>query len=152
MKRSMKTLQVGDVFPTCQGGSVTVIAIVDNCNITVKHNDRYGYVHSVRLGNLNNGQVKNPYHPNVHGVGYMGLGSYLSRVACNVNLIIFCRQLSNIDTSQMLISITLLLRWPIRPNGKSKSAGMRHSKERYSATSIQNPQYFPFNFTIKDTT
>lgn len=76
----MKTLQVGDVFPTCQGGSVTVIAIVDNCNITVKHNDRYGYVHSVRLGNLNNGQVKNPYHPNVHGVGYMGLGSYLSRV------------------------------------------------------------------------
>lgn len=80
MKRTMKTIQLGDVFPTRQGGFVTVVNIVNNCNITVKHNDRYEYTHVVYLGNLNKSEVKSPYYPNVYGVGYIGLGPYMSRI------------------------------------------------------------------------
>lgn len=74
MCKTMKTLQVNDIFPTNQGGSVTVIDIVNNLNITIKHNDRYGHTQTIALNNLKRGEAKNPYHPSVCGVGYPGYG------------------------------------------------------------------------------
>lgn len=72
----MKNLNIGDVFPTNEGGSVTVINITGWDNITVKHNDSYAHTAIVRMSNLNYGRIKNPYHPNVFNMGYLGVGNY----------------------------------------------------------------------------
>lgn len=76
MKRTMKTLKVNDIFPIRTGGTVTVTKIINNLNIEVTHNDSYRYRHYVQLVNLNIGNIKNPYHPNVFDVGYIGAGLY----------------------------------------------------------------------------
>ena len=38
------------------------------------------YVGEVYYGNLEKGKVKNPYHPSVHGVGYLGEGRHTVRI------------------------------------------------------------------------
>lgn len=39
-----------------------------------------GYKTSVALSNLKKGSVKDPYFPNIYGVGFIGVGDYSSRV------------------------------------------------------------------------
>lgn len=77
-KVSLKDLRVGNVFPTREGGYVTVVEITNYANITVQHNDHWGHIAKCELGDLNKGAVKNPYFPRVHGVGYLGVGPYAS--------------------------------------------------------------------------
>lgn len=74
----MKNIQLGDVFPTNKGSTVTVIGITNFKNINVRHNDEYGHITITTLQHLNGGNLKNPYQPNVLGVGYIGVGPYLS--------------------------------------------------------------------------
>lgn len=76
MKSSMQTIQIGDTFSTNDGGSVTVTNVVNYKNIGIRHNDHYGHNSVVRLEHLNNGNIKNPYLPNVFGIGYIGVGPY----------------------------------------------------------------------------
>ena len=76
----MKTIQVGDVFPTNEGGSVTVTSISGgSLGVGIKHNDAFGYETTVPLNQLNSGLIKNPFRPTVYGVGYFGVGPYLAR-------------------------------------------------------------------------
>ena len=78
MKRTMKTIQIGDIFPTNEGGggTVRVVKITNNRNIDIEHTDKYGYIDRVQLAHLNDGRIKNPYTPNVFGVGFIGNGQY----------------------------------------------------------------------------
>lgn len=78
----MKTKQIkhGDVFPTNEGGDVTVLQYQNSKAVTVKHNDTNGHVVVVRADHLRNGKIKNPYHRSVFGVGFMGAGEYVSKV------------------------------------------------------------------------
>lgn len=78
---TMKQLSIGYIFVTNEGYSVIVVSIKNNLNITVKFNDRYCHVTIVTLGNLNNGKVKNPYHPSVCKTGFMGVGTYRAKVS-----------------------------------------------------------------------
>lgn len=80
MKRTMKDLRLGDVFPTKSDGSVTVTGIHNFKNINIKHNDIFGHSTTTSLQHLNAGNLKNPYQPNVLGVGYIGVGPYLTGV------------------------------------------------------------------------
>lgn len=75
---NIKTIQLGDVFPTNAGGSVTVTRVGGWDDIDVRHNDIHGYITTVYMSALKIGQIKNPYHPNVYGVGYVGVGPYVS--------------------------------------------------------------------------
>lgn len=84
MKKTMQTLQAGDIFKTNEGGSVTVLNINNTYDVVVRHNDSYKHVTSVTLQSLNNGRVKNPYHPTKYGVGYYGVGPYVASVDGNV--------------------------------------------------------------------
>ena len=77
---SIHDLRPGCVFNTNSGPSVTVVKIISYKNIVVKFNDDTGYQTEVNLNNLNAGRVKNPYHPNVYGMGYIGEGQYRARV------------------------------------------------------------------------
>lgn len=80
MKRTMKSIRTGDIFSTNEGGSVTVTEVIAWDRINIKHNDVYGYETTVRLQDLNGGSIKNPYHPSVHGIGFSGVGPYLTSV------------------------------------------------------------------------
>lgn len=74
----LKDLTVGQVFHTKQGGSVTVIDIVDYRNILIQHNDSYKHTMVVKLQRLNKGDIRNPYFPTLLGKGFIGTGSYSS--------------------------------------------------------------------------
>lgn len=71
-----KQIEIGDVFPTNEGGSVTVIEYHNALKVSVKHNDNHSHVTDVRAGDLRKGEVKNPYYPSVFGVGFIGIGEY----------------------------------------------------------------------------
>lgn len=67
-------IKVGDVFPSNQGGECEVVEYRSNREILVRFRDARAYEYTVSAHNLRRGQVKNPYHPSVCGVGYMGVG------------------------------------------------------------------------------
>lgn len=70
---------VGDRFTTNCSGDCTVIAVEGNgtsrCSITVQFSAT-GFVRVVRASELRNGKARDPYYPNVFGVGYLGEGKY----------------------------------------------------------------------------
>jgi len=72
-----KKIEAGDVFPISSGGSVTVVKYRGCYEVVIKHNDDHGHVAIVEAGNLRAGRVKNPYHPSVLGVGYVGVGDHV---------------------------------------------------------------------------
>lgn len=69
-------IEVGDVFPTNEGGEVEVVEYVDSRSIRVRQLDKHGHVATVTADNLRNGRVKNPCYPSVLGKGYVGVGGY----------------------------------------------------------------------------
>lgn len=74
--RTQIKLDVGDIFNTNNGGSVTVISFTNKKNILVRFNDSYMYEAVVDLNNLRRGAVRNPYAPTHCGVGFIGVGQY----------------------------------------------------------------------------
>lgn len=76
----MAKIEVGDVFTNNKGCSATVIGYVNNKNITIKFHDEYAHEMITNGANLNIGSFKNPYHPIICGVGFLGVGEYKSRV------------------------------------------------------------------------
>lgn len=81
--RSGKKVKIkeGDVFPTNEGGSVTVVSYEAWNKIVVKHMDERGHTATVRSDHIASGRIKNPFHPSTFGVGYIGVGEYTSRKA-----------------------------------------------------------------------
>lgn len=75
-----KKIEAGDVFNINSGGSVTVLNYDNYSSVTVKHNDYYGHVAKVQAGHLRRGNIKNPFHPNVYGVGFIGFGDNVATV------------------------------------------------------------------------
>lgn len=71
-----KKIEVGDEFTINEGGRVVVVEYGGCSNVLVKHLDDYGHEMVVEVGHLRAGKVKNPYHPSVHGVGFVGVGEY----------------------------------------------------------------------------
>lgn len=69
---------IGREFETNSCGKCVVTEYVDISNVTVKF---YDPEHSVKchLTQLRKGNVKNPFHPRVYGVGFFGVGKYSSK-------------------------------------------------------------------------
>lgn len=76
MKNKHKQIETGDVFPTNEGGSVTVIEYRGCLDVLIEHNDSFKHRATVVAGHLRNGHVKNPFNPSVFGVGYIAVGEY----------------------------------------------------------------------------
>jgi hypothetical protein len=73
---SIKKIQVGDVFDTNGGGTITVIKYNNAKDVLIEHNDEWRHRSSVESCNIRAGGVKNPFRPSVYGLGYIGLGEY----------------------------------------------------------------------------
>lgn len=78
----MKNKQIifGDVFPTNEGGSVTVVEYRGAFEVVIKHDDSYEHIATVTARHLRSGGVRNPYRPSVYGIGFMGAGEHVSKV------------------------------------------------------------------------
>lgn len=71
----LKNLKVNDIILTNEGYFITITNVINNkINIKFLYNSHEIfdiYKHQVLLG-----QVKNPFHPSIHGVGFLGVGKY----------------------------------------------------------------------------
>jgi hypothetical protein len=68
--------KVGDTFPTRYHGIVTVIEYVHSKHVVVVFQD--GAQKVVANKELRNGIIKNNFHPEIYGVGYLGEGPFSS--------------------------------------------------------------------------
>lgn len=71
-------IKVGDSVRTNEGYIVVVTHIANSRNVKIQFEN--GYAPTVTSHNLRKGRVKNPFHPSVVGVGFIGKGKYKSTV------------------------------------------------------------------------
>jgi hypothetical protein len=69
-------IEIGQVYKTNEGGSVTVINYIHAEKVLVQHNDDYKHEQFVQSSCLRAGVLKNPYRPSVKGVGFIGSGKF----------------------------------------------------------------------------
>jgi hypothetical protein len=67
---------VGQKFVSNQGCEYVVIEKISDAKIKVKFLDDYSHEKWVANKEIKAGKVKNPFHPEVCGVGYFGVGDY----------------------------------------------------------------------------
>lgn len=72
--------KVGDVFKTSQGCEVQVLEYVSSNKIRVKFLDSAGHEKYVANKELKKGAIKNPFHPQVHGIGFFGVGPHVAMI------------------------------------------------------------------------
>lgn len=72
-------MKAGDIFKTNQGCEVEVVEFFNSSRVAIKFTDEYAHTAYVTSANIRQGKIKNPYHPNVCGVGFFGVGENLSQ-------------------------------------------------------------------------
>jgi len=72
----MAKVKIGDIYELKEGGAATVVEYEYSDRVVIKHNDKFGHVQQVQAGHLKRGNIKNPYFPSVHGIGYNGSGKH----------------------------------------------------------------------------
>lgn len=74
---NIKKNRTGEKYMNNQGYEVEIIDYIYNTNCTIRFNDfRLTVLKNVSFNSISRGGVRNPYHPTVHGVGYLGLGEF----------------------------------------------------------------------------
>lgn len=73
----MGTLKVGDKFSNKKGLEFVVVDYSGSLDVTVMFSN--GFVRKTRSAHAKNGSVKNPTHPEIFGVGFIGDGAHKSR-------------------------------------------------------------------------
>lgn len=74
----------GGYVTTNQGYTVQVLEYRSSKEVVVKFLDNWGYITTVTLQNLRNGEVRNPFHPNKFG-GFIGVGKFSTETYSNKN-------------------------------------------------------------------
>lgn len=69
----------GQKYTTNEGYEVVVIDYIDKNTVLAKFVDIPDYHIWTNSTNLRNGQIKNPYHKTVFGIGYYGVGNFAAR-------------------------------------------------------------------------
>ena len=74
------SVKAGDIFTSNQGGTAKVIEYIANQNIIIEFDDDHKHRMRTTAFSLRTGCFKNPYHPNVCGVGYLGAGCHTENI------------------------------------------------------------------------
>lgn len=67
-----KNKQIGKESINYQGDKMIIVEYVDSSNIVIEFQDEYRTRIKTRKGRFDSGDVKNPYHPTLYGVGIVG--------------------------------------------------------------------------------
>ena len=70
-------VSIGDEWRVNYGGLVTVVG-ASSGGITVEFNDLHGYTIDVSRSAIKSGNLSNPYHRSLCGVGYHGVGKHIA--------------------------------------------------------------------------
>jgi len=73
---SKQRIQVGDKFSPKQGGWCEVVSTPSGRKARIRFIDAHQHELDVFKTNLARGEVKNPYHPSVCGIGFTGVGNH----------------------------------------------------------------------------
>lgn len=68
--------RIGECFKTKEGYEIIIIEYNRNDDLWIEFQDEHKAIKNVEYRSCVNGQVKNPYHPSVFGIGYLGVGKY----------------------------------------------------------------------------
>lgn len=74
------SFDIGETFTTNEGCCAEVIEYRDSGKIKIRFLDKVGYEKYVTATNIRNKEIKNPFHPSVHGVGFFGVGPFVAKV------------------------------------------------------------------------
>lgn len=86
MRSHKDRISAGERFQTKQGCIVEVLEYSERYKYLVKFLDDTGHNKFVDKKDLLNGSIKNPFHPEVRGIGFFGVGPHSSKVnGCKVN-------------------------------------------------------------------
>lgn len=72
--------RIGEKFTTKEGYSVLIVEYNNRRDVLIEFQDEYKARVHTTYGNCKKGEIKNPYHPTVCGVGYIGVGKYKSTI------------------------------------------------------------------------
>ncbi len=64
--------RIGEVFTSNEGYEFKIIGYKGACDVTIQFLDSHEYAKKVPYTRCKTGQIKNPFHPSVHGIGYLG--------------------------------------------------------------------------------
>ncbi len=73
----INTYRIGERWVSNEGFWMTIISYVNATNCDIQFDDGC-IVTELYYANVVKGRVRNPYHPSVFGVGYMGIGEFKS--------------------------------------------------------------------------
>ena len=76
-----KKYKIGDKFSILDNYMAEIVDILGYGRVNIRIIGFDYFKLNVHIGNLKNGKIKNPYHPSVHGVGYLGIGSVDKKVS-----------------------------------------------------------------------
>lgn len=74
------SVKAGDVFTSNQGSTAKVVEYIGNKNIIIEFDCKHKYQMRTTAFSLQTGCFKSPYHPNVCGVGYLGVGCHTENI------------------------------------------------------------------------
>ena len=79
MKRKHNFInRLGERWLTNEGYWVIIIEYLGVRDCTIKF-DSGLIIENIQYGNVKRGQIKNPYHPSIYGVGYNGVGRHITK-------------------------------------------------------------------------
>lgn len=73
-EKDKKSVFVGDVFGNNEGCKAVVVKYDNYESVKLKFLDEHRYEIKCQTGNIKTGNFKNPFHPSVCGIGYLGAG------------------------------------------------------------------------------
>lgn len=79
MRKYFNRPEVGDIFTTRQGCKIKILEYKEHEDVIIQFQDDMKFTRSTSLANIRKGWVKNPYHPEVRGVGFIGIGPHKGR-------------------------------------------------------------------------
>lgn len=79
MSKNKKEEYINKIFVTKQGYNITIIGYRNNSDIDIKFDDGF-QINNCHLSAVKKGLIRNPYHPSVYGIGFVGIGPYESSV------------------------------------------------------------------------
>lgn len=69
-------MKAGDVVVNKQGSEAVILSCNGWDDVRIKFLDDHGYEARCQVGSIKRGSFKNPYHPRVLGIGYIGVGPF----------------------------------------------------------------------------
>ena len=72
-----QSIFVGDKFTNKVGSEAVVTKHISAVGFEIQFLDDFGYKTTATGGVLRSGSFKNPYHPSIFGIGYLGVGDHL---------------------------------------------------------------------------